>query len=459
MKRRAPLPVAAILAVLVSAGLPSGASPADPPAAKPASVSTAKAAPPIAGPFWPQWRGPLATGEAPGAHPPVEWSEAKNVRWKVEIPGRGQSSPVVWGDLVLLTTAVPAGGAPVSKPAPGAPVVKPDVPQQFTVLALGRADGKVRWQRVVKELLPHEGTHMDGSYASGSVLTDGERIYACFGSRGYYALDFKGNVLWEAQLGTMSTRMGFGEGSSPALSGDTLVITWDHEGKDFVVALDAKTGKVLWRNEDRDEPTSWATPLVIVSEGKPQVVVSATNRVRSYELATGKQIWEAAGMTQNVIPSPVAADGTLYLMSGFRGNALLAIKVAGAKGDITGTPAILWSYDRDTPYVPSPLLYKDALYFLKSNSSVLTRFDTRTGKPSYTERLEGLANVYASPVGAADRVYVTSREGVTAVLESTAPLKVLAVNTLEDGIDASPAIVDGEIYLRGHKYLYRISQN
>jgi outer membrane protein assembly factor BamB len=312
---------------------------------------------------------------------------------------------------------------------------------------------------VVRELLPHEGTHKDGSYASGSALTDGERIYAFFGSRGLYALDFTGRVLWEKDLGTMSTRNAFGEGSSPAVFGNVLVVNWDHEGKDFVVGIDKKTGKELWRNTDRDEPTSWATPLVVQSEGKPQVVVSATNRVRSYDLESGKQLWEAAGMTANVIPSPVSANGIVYVTSGFRGSAALAIRLAGAKGDITGTPAIAWSYDRDTPYVPSPLLYKDGLYFLKSNSAVLTRLDAATGKPSYSERLEGLSNVYSSPVAAGGRVYVTSREGVTAVLEAGPQVKVLARNTLADGIDASPAIADGEIYFRSYHHLYRISQD
>jgi outer membrane protein assembly factor BamB len=335
--------------------------------------------------------------------------------------------------------------------------VKPDVPQEFVVLALGRADGKVRWRRVVRELLPHEGTHQDGSYASGSALTDGERIYAFFGSRGLYALDFTGQVLWELDLGTMSTRNAFGEGSSPVVFGNVIVVTWDHEGKDFVVGIDKKTGKELWRNTDRDEPTSWATPLVVQSEGKPQVVVNATNKVRSYDLESGKQIWEVGGMTANVIPSPVSANGIVYVTSGFRGSAALAIRLAGAKGDLTGTPAIAWSYDRDTPYVPSPLLYQDGLYFLKSNSAVLTRLDTATGKPSYTERLEGLSNVYASPVAAGGRVYVTSREGVTAVVEAGPQAKVLARNTLADGIDASPAIAGSEMYIRSYRHVYRIS--
>jgi outer membrane protein assembly factor BamB len=423
---------------------------------------------------WPQWRGPLNTGEGPKANPPLEWSEEKNVRWKVEVPGRGLSTPVVWNDLVFVTTAVPvakpeapksapaadappAGAPPAGgRPGGGPPVVKPQGNVQFVVQAHDRKDGKLRWRTVVKELLPHEGTHKDGSWASGSALTDGELLYAFFGSRGLYALDFKGKVLWEKQLGTMQTRNGFGEGSSPALHGDTMVVNWDHEGQDFVIALDKKTGKERWRNE-RDEPTTWATPLVVTPGGKPQVVTSGTNRVRSYDLATGTLVWEASGMTQNVIPSPVAAGDMLYLTSGFRGNALLAVRLAEARGDITGKPAIAWSYDRDTPYVPSPLLYKDALYFLKSNSAVLTRINVGTGKPTYTQRLDGMTNVYASPVAAAGRVYVVGRDGVTTVLEAGPEPKVLAKNSLGDGFDASPVLVGDEMYLRGQKYLYRIS--
>jgi outer membrane protein assembly factor BamB len=181
--------------------------------------------------------------------------------------------------------------------------------------------------------------------------------------------------------------------------------------------------------------------------------------VKSYDLATGRVLWETSGMTANAIPSPVSSDGVVYLTSGFRGSAALAVRLADAKGDITGKPAIVWSYDRDTPYVPSPLLYKDGLYFLKSNSGVLTRIDARTGKPSYTERLEKVANVYASPVAAAGRVYVTGRDGVTAVIGAGPELKVLATNKVADDVDASPALVDGEMYLRSIKYLYRISSN
>ena len=232
------------------------------------------------GRYWPQWRGPLGTGEAPLARPPVEWSETKNVRWKIAVPGVGKSTPVIWDDLVILTSAVPSAKAMAAPTAPAAPEggrpaqVSPDTAFEFVVLAYGRKDGKLRWQRTVKEEKPHEGLHKDGTYASGSALTDGKRIYAFFGSRGLYALDMKGAVLWQKELGLMQTRNAFGEGATPALHGDTVVVPWDHEGADFIVAFDAATGKEKWRKQ-RDEPTTWATPHVVEHAGRAQVVVAA----------------------------------------------------------------------------------------------------------------------------------------------------------------------------------------
>ena len=414
------------------------------------------------GRYWPQWRGPLGTGEAPKAKPPVEWSETKNVRWKIQIPGVGKSTPVVWEDLVILTSAVPTGKdvPPPATPAPapgGRPAqVSPESAFEFVVLAYGRSDGKLRWQRTVKQEKPHEGLHKDGTYASGSALTDGKRIYAFFGSRGLYALDMKGRVLWQKDLGHMQTRNAFGEGASPALHRDTLVVTWDHEGADFIVALSAVDGKEKWRKQ-RDEPTTWATPLIVEHGGRAQAVVGGTNKLLSYDVETGDLVWQAAGLTMNVIPSPVAADGVVYAMSGFRGNALRAIRLADAKGEIAGPPALAWSYDKDTPYVPSPLLVGGGLYFLKSNSGILTSLDAASGTPRFSERLEALPNVYASPVAADGRIYVVGREGAAVVLAAGPQLKVLATNRLDDAFDASPALVDGELYLRGAKHLYRIS--
>ena len=391
---------------------------------------------------WLEWRGPLRTGESPTADPPTEWSEAKNVRWKVAVPGLGLGSPIVRGDAVLVSTAVPGEKDPAAR--------------DFAVMAYDRKDGKQRWKSVLHSEVPHEGKHNDNSFASASLLTDGKRLYAYFGSRGLYALDLSGKLIWEKQLGRMQTRNGFGEAASPALYGDTLVVTWDHEGPDFIVALDAASGKERWRKE-RDEPTTWATPLVVTGEGAPQVVVAGTNRVVSYDLATGEERWRAGGLTPNAIPSPVYGDGIVYVTSGFRGNALQAIRLSAAKGEVASPPALVFRYDKDTPYVPSPLLYKGQLYFLKSNSGVITALDAKDGSVRFSERLEAVPNVYASPVGAAGRVYVTGREGTVAVLAAGPKLELLATNRLEDGFDASPALVDREIYLRGRKHLYRIS--
>jgi outer membrane protein assembly factor BamB len=413
--------------------------------------------------FWPQWRGPLSTGAAPLARPPVEWSETKNVRWKVEVPGRGASSPIVWHDLVIVTTAVPivkklppkADAAPPS--GSSHPAVKPpESAQAFEVLAYQRSDGKLRWRKTLREEFPHEGTHQDGTFASASAVTDGERIYASFGSRGVYALDMSGKLVWEKDLGDMAVKLGFGEGASPALHADRLVLTWDDERESFIVALDAKTGRELWRSP-RAEKTTWATPLVVAT-GKPQVVTAASNRVRAYDLQDGTLLWDAPGLTPNTIPTPVYGDGLLYLTSGFRGNALMAVKLGEAKGDLAGGSAIAWRYDQDTPYVPSPLLYAGGLYFLKSNSGILTRLDAKTGAKSFTERVEPLQNVYASPVAADGRVYVVDRGGATTVLKAGPALQVLAVNTLDDGFDASPALVEGELYLRGRRHLYAIAE-
>ena len=402
---------------------------------------------------WPQWRGPLATGVSPTAKPPVEWGESKNLRWKVEIPGRGAASPIVWRDRIYVLTAVPAGADLATSHAASRGN------NRYVVMALDRKTGKPVWEQTAREEAPHEGTHNQfGTYASSSAITDGEVLIASFESRGIYAYDLAGKKLWDVDLGDKQMRNEFGEGTTPALYKDRIFVVWDHQGQSFIVALDKKTGKELWRT-NREEIDSWATPLVVEANGKAQVVTSGMRRVRSYDAQTGEVVWEMAGLTMNPIPSPVTADGIVYLMSGFRGNSLKAVRVADAKGDITNTPAVLWTFERDTPYVPSPLLYDGILYFLKGNTGVLSAFDAKSGKPHFQlQRIEGVPNVFASPVGADGRVYVLGQDGSTAVLKHGPTYEVLATNKLDDKFDASPALVEGEIYLRGYRYLYCVTQ-
>ena len=406
--------------------------------------------------YWPQWRGPHATGVSTTADPPLEWSETKNVRWKLEIPGRGSGTPIVWGDKVFVLTAVPAGVDPASShQARGG--TRPAVPHKFVVMAIDRKSGKVAWERTAREVTPHEGSHQQfGTYASSSAFTDGERVYAFFDSFGLYAYDMNGKLLWEKDLGDKKMRNEFGEGQTPVLHGNTIVVQWDHQGPSFITALDKMTGKELWRTE-RQEIDSWGTPLVVEHGGKTQVVASAMNKVTSYDLATGQVVWQGPGLTMNPIPSAVHDNGMVFAVSGFRGNKLLAIQLDEAKGDLAATKAVKWELNADTPYVPSPLIYGGIIYLLKTNSGILSAFDAKTGAPHYRlQRLDNVPNVFASPVGAKGRIYIPGQEGATIVLKAGSSYEVLATNTLDDGFNASPALVDNELYLRGAKFLYSI---
>lgn len=411
--------------------------------------------------YWPQWRGPLATGVAPHASPPAEWSEDQNVRWKTDLPGLGHSTPIVWGDRLFLTAAIPYGDELPPRPsqAPGnhdnLPVTRR---QQFVALAVGRSDGQILWQRTLRKALPQEQGHRTASLASNSPVTDGERVFVFFGSYGLYCLNLDGELLWEKDFGLMQSLHGHGEGASPVLYGDMLFINCDHEGQSFVAALDKRTGRQLWK-VDRDEITSWATPIVIEHAGKPQLIVSGTNRVRGYNLADGKVIWQCGGLSANIVASPVAADGVVYVGSSYDKRALLAIRLEGATGDITATDEVLWRRSRGTPYVPSPLLYGESLYFLTHYQGILTRVNGPTGTDDPGPiRLGGLSEIYASPVGAGDRVYVTDRNGTTLVISHSSHPKLLAKNILDDTFSASAAIAGSELFLRGEKRLYCLAE-
>ena len=404
----------------------------------------------------------MANGFAPRAHPPIHWSETNNIRWKIALPGKGHSSPIVFGDCVYVLSAAPTG--PTEKPVfDDAPGVHDSVPvthrHQFLALALSRRDGKVSWQKVLREEWPHEGGHETGSLASNSPVTDGERVYAFFGSRGLYCLDLNGELKWQKDLGRMHTLHAHGEGSSPVLHGYTLIVCWDHEAGSFLYAFDKRTGKTLWK-VPRDEKTSWSTPLVVEFEGKLQVIVSATKRVRGYDLATGAQLWECAGLTDNVVSSPVYWKGIVIAGNSYYSQAMVAIRLAGAKGDITGTDWVAWKLNRLTPYVSSPLLYGDTVYFLRHNQNVLSRLDPATGNPRGEPlRLEGINDfIFSSPVAADGRIYITGRDGNTVVLRHDPENAILAVNHLEDSFSASAAVVERELYLRGEHILYCIAE-
>ena len=410
---------------------------------------------------WGQWRGPLGTGVAPKADPPVEWSETKNIRWKTKLPGLGHSSPVVWGGLVFVTTAEMTGGNKLFTgvtPDGAHNNMNPLSDLRYAVLAIDRKSGALAWRQTVATRQPHESTHESATWASNSPVTDGEHVIAFFGSNGLYCLDTGGRLVWKKDFGDMRVKHGHGEGASPVLHGETVVVNWDHEGTSFIVALAKRTGEELWRRS-RDEITSWATPIVVTHTGQAQVVVSGTKRVRGYDIKTGAVIWEAGGLPGNIVASPVGADGMVFAAGSYEKQTLLAIRLAGAKGELTGTEQIVWRKNRRTPYVPSPLLYGGWLYYLRHYQGVLSRVNAKTGdEPSGPFRLGAVFNIYSSPVAATGRIYVTDRNGKTLVISNDAEPRALALNELEDRFSASAALVGDAIFLRGEKFLYCIGE-
>ena len=397
---------------------------------------------------WPALRGPNFNGLIHQGSPPVEWSEKKNIRWKTAIPGAGHASPVLWGDHLYVQTAVEVQIEGVVG----------DPKYQYKLIAVHRASGEIAWEKTMREALPAENSHhRTATFASNTGITDGEHLYAFFGSQGLYCLDFEGNLKWEKDFGGMTTRRSFGEGSSPALQGSTLVINWDHEGNSFIVGLDKRSGKELWRKQ-RNEPTSWSTPLIVEFASVHQVIVSASRKTRSYDLKTGELIWECSGLGSNVVPTPLYREGVVYVTSGHRSPAMQAIRLDKAKGDISGTEAVLWSIDQNTPYVSSPLLYGDRLFLTKNRNAILSCYDSTTGAVLYgPERLAGMGDVYSSLVGVDNRIYISDLDGSTMVIKNSSTFEVLAKNVLDEGTAASLIVAGDVIYLRGYQHLYCIA--
>jgi outer membrane protein assembly factor BamB len=404
---------------------------------------------------WPQWRGPFNTGMAVG-DAPVQWSAA-NIRWQVPIPGRGHSTPVVAGHRMFLTTAVPTGkGTPSRTGTRAGGGADSGLEHRFELLAIDRNTGKVLWQRTAAVATPHEGYHRTyGSFASNSPVTDGTRIYAFFGSRGLFAYDVNGTLLWHKDFGVqMRMDMAFGEGTPLTLHDGRLLLHYDHLDTGFMVMLDAASGRELWRAK-RTERFNWAGPYVAQHNGRRQIVVSGET-VRGYDYESGQQLWEAAGLGENSIPQPVQHNDLVFAMSGHTIKMLMAIRL-GRTGTLTGTDAVTWSTARGASYTPSPLLHDGRLYVV-SDHGMVSAFDAASGKAHYQQaRLPKPYSFKASPVGAAGKYYLATEEGDVVVVRMGDRLDVLATNTFDNqSFIASPVIVDGTIYLRSRTHLFAV---
>ena len=393
---------------------------------------------------WPHWRGPNDDGMARG-DAPLRWSDDEHIAWKATGPGRGHSSPVVWGARIFLTTAVPTSAADARRSL---------VEHKFMVLCYDRKTGKLLWEKVARVATPHQAAHAQyGSFASNSPITDGQHLWAFFGSRGLYCYTLAGDLLWQKDFGTLNMFRDFGEGAWTALDGEKLFVVLDQEGESFLLALDKNTGRELWRTP-RQGNTNWSGPYITSYNGRTQVIVSATREAAGYDLETGKRIWSARGLGQNTIPAPVAADGMVFVMSGYRNPNLMAITL-GREGDLTGTDAIVWQNQRGNSYTPSPVLFEGKLYVL-TDTGMLSCFDAKTGKPYYQqERLPKPYSFKSSPVGANGKLYLASENDDVIVVRMGEKFEVLATNTLKDQMFIStPAIVENSIYLRGQNTLF-----
>lgn len=406
---------------------------------------------PVVAGNWGHWRGPVGNGSAPDATPPTEWTPSKNIKWKTPIPGRSSGSPVIWGDQVFVVSAVPSAGQAGFDGQRLSRLV-------FKIFCIDRKTGVIRWEKAATEATPHQGTHSTNGFASASPCTDGKHVYAHFGSRGLFCYTMGGELVWKRDdFGKMDTRNGFGEGSSPTLAGEKIIVPWDHEGASALYALDKATGKTVWKTS-RDEPTCWATPLIVEHAGVKQVVMNGQNSARSYDLESGKELWRCAGQTQRPVASAVAIDGLAIVGSGFRGAYMGAFKLDG-RGDLEGTPHVVWTKDRNTPDIASPLLSGARLYYHREKSGYLSCVNALTGEPYYlSEPIPEVSRTYASPIAAGGHVYITGRTGTTVVIEDAEALKIVATNSVGEGVDTTPAPVDDQLFIHGERHLFCIAK-
>ena len=389
--------------------------------------------------YWPRWRGPSGQGHVAGTNYVDTWSDTTNVKWRVAVPGRGHSSPIVWQDHIFLTTGQDEG-------------------RRVSMLAFSRRDGKLLWETGVPTASVVERTYRKNSQASATPSTDGQRVYASFGTHGLAAFDFNGKMLWQNKIGDL--RNYHGSAGSPVLYKDRLFIYQDHSGtenlRSFVAAFDAKTGAVIWK-KDRTATVGWGTPVVINAGTRDELIINGQYKVDAYEPMTGAELWSAHGTTMEVIPTPVAGHGLVFCSAGRQGPTL-AIRPGGS-GDVTNTH-VVWSSPKGSPFVPSPIIHGDLLYMVNDIQSVLTVFEAKTGKVLYQGRLgepvkEGFS---ASPVAVGDKIFFTNDQGQTFVLQAGREFKLLHVNELRAQVLASPALVDGTWYWRTDRELLAIGK-
>lgn len=382
---------------------------------------------------WPGWRGPGNQGISTETKAPLTWSPKTNIRWKVEVPGAGVSSPVVWGDHIFLTAS------------------DGRLNDQLHVYAFHRKDGRILWHARLFGSAPTD-LYPPGGMAVPTPATDGKYVYVLFGTGELAALDFAGKPVWIRSLaeeyGPFRNRWGMG--TSPVLAGNTLVVQVDHWSQSYLLAVDPKTGANRWK-ANRPGSVNWTSPLVVKVKDRLEVITFGTNHIRSYDSEKGTELWRVDGMHFQCIPSPVVSGDLLVACSG---DNTMGIKLDGSRGDLTKSH-VLWKNTKAKAFLPSPLLYREHLY-IPSDRQFVSCYDAKTGTLLWKERVG--ETFHASPVAVGDRVYIPTKEGTVAVVAAGSEFKLLSTNSIGEQLIASPAVSNGQIFLRGEKHLFCVGE-
>jgi outer membrane protein assembly factor BamB len=385
--------------------------------------------------FWPRWRGPSGQGLVTGTGYPDTWSSTQGVLWKTPVPGTGNSSPIIWGDQIFVTSSYESG-------------------RKLSLLAYRRSDGKLLWESPAPAGRTDSGAHYKNGHASSTPATDGQRVYVLFGARGLFAFDFAGKLAWQRDLGPMDAY--HGAAGSPLLYRDRIILYQDQFSGSFIAAFDTRTGRELWRTR-RDASVGWGTPIAIRAGQRDEVIVNGQQYVTSYDPITGRELWRCGGTTYEVIPTPVVGYGLVFCSSG-RAGPTLAIRPGGS-GDVSRTH-LAWESPRGSPFVPSPILYGEQIYMVNDMASIVTSLSATTGQALWQGRLgvaqrEGFS---ASPVAVDGKIFFTNDDGETFVLRAGPKFELMHTNQLGESMLASPALVDGRWYFRTQRNLFAVGK-
>ena len=426
-----------------------------------------------AAPPWPSFRGPQASGVAEGQNPPTTWNAEKglNVRWKTSIPGLGHSSPIVWGDRVLLTSAVTKEAEPYLRP--GLYGESPDHPENYThhyrLYCLDRRSGEIVWEQTAYSGIPQVKRHIKSSHANCTPATDGKHVVACFGSEGLYCYDVDGKLLWKQDLGYLDAgafnakEIQWGFGSSPIIHEKMVIVLCDVNNQSFLATFDVETGKQIWRTLREEVPT-WGTPTVSTSDGREQIIVNGWKHIGGYDLKTGKELWQMRGGGDIPVPTPIVAHGLVFITNAHGPmSPVYAIRLS-AEGDIsladgeTSNKYVAWSRPRRGAYMPTPIVYGDYLYVC-NDRGILTCYMATTGEQLYRERIGERGSAFtASPVAADGRLYFTTEDGETYVIKAGPECVRLGTNSINGVCLTTPAIYDDTLFIRTSKDVYALGR-